>query len=120
MENASTTATRRQSAAPAAPRREESGTLKSFFKAVDILECFSVQKRELSGTEIARMLGMPKSTARRIIDSMREAGFLEQNANRECYRLELRLFEYGSTVLGSMAGPAKRRSDAGWSSAAPS
>ncbi len=88
----------------AAPRKsgDESSNLKSLFKVADILDCFSVQQRELSVSEIARMLGMPKSTAHRIIDSLRAVGFLEQDATRERYRLGLRLFEYGSTVLGSM------------------
>lgn len=81
---------------------EDPHNLKSLFKVADILDCFSVNQRELSVSEIARTLGMPKSTAHRIIDSLRAVGFLEQNATRERYRLGLRLFEYGSTVLGSM------------------
>ncbi len=84
------------------PGGEDTQTLKSLFKVVDILDCFSVSQRELSVSEIARTLGMPKSTAHRIIDSMRAAGLLEQDATRERYRLGLRLFEYGSTVLASM------------------
>jgi IclR family transcriptional regulator, KDG regulon repressor len=85
------------------PRREsESSNLKSLFKIIDVLDCFSLSERELSVSEIARRTGMPKSTAHRIADSLRVAGFLDQNASRERYRLGLRLFEYGSTVLGSM------------------
>ena len=82
--------------------RAEPHNLKSLFKITDILDCFSLAERELSVTEIARRTGMPKSTAHRIIDSLRTVGFLEQDATRERYRLGLRLFEYGSTVLGSM------------------
>lgn len=86
----------------AVPRDSESSNLKSLFKITDILDCFSLEERELSVSEIARRTGMPKSTAHRIADSLRVAGFLDQDASRERYRLGLRLFEYGSTVLGSM------------------
>jgi DNA-binding IclR family transcriptional regulator len=85
------------------PSRGNRPNLKSLFKIVDILDCFSVLDRELSVTEIARRTGMPKSTAHRIIDSLRAVGFLEQDSNRDHYRLGLKLFELGSTVLANMA-----------------
>ncbi len=97
-------------AAPRASRAEAAHQLKSLAKVADILDCFSLTARELAVSEIARRTGMPKSTAHRIIDSMRACGFLEQDATRERYRLGMKLFEYGSTVLSSMdlqriAGP---------------
>lgn len=91
--------------------REDAGhQLKSLAKVVDILDCFSGTTRELSVTEIARRCAMPKSTAHRIVDSMRHCGLLEQDATRERYRLGIKLFEYGSVVLSNMdlhrvAGP---------------
>jgi DNA-binding IclR family transcriptional regulator len=76
----------------------------------DILDCFSGRARELSVSDIARLTSMPKSTAHRIIDSMRACGFLEQDATHERYRLGMKLFEYGSVVLSNrelhrVAGP---------------
>jgi len=84
--------------------------LKSLTKVADILDCFTSNVRELSVSEIARQTSMPKSTAHRIIDSMKACGFLEQDATRERYRLGMKLFEYGSVVLSNMelnrvAGP---------------
>jgi IclR family KDG regulon transcriptional repressor len=103
---------RQAAAAPAARRGQgESGnSLKSLAKIADILDCFSVTVRELSVSEIVRRTGLPKSTAHRIIDSLRALGFLDQDATRERYRLGMKLFEYGSTVLSNMelhrvAGP---------------
>ena len=92
------------------PKGEPTHHLKSLAKVADILDCFSSTARELSVSEIARLTAMPKSTAHRIIDSMRVCGFLEQDADRERYRLGMKLFEYGSTVLANMelhrvAGP---------------
>jgi predicted transcriptional regulator len=96
-------------AAPPEPN-EEAGHLKSLAKVVDILDCFSSTVRELSVTEIARRCSMPKSTAHRIVDSMRRSGLLEQDATRDRYRLGIKLFEYGSVFLSNMdlqrvAGP---------------
>jgi DNA-binding IclR family transcriptional regulator len=76
--------------------------LKSLFKLADILDCFSTLDRELSVSEIARRTGMPKSTAHRLADSLKAVGFLEQDGNRDQYRLGLKLFELGSTVLANM------------------
>lgn len=101
MENRLKVAERARDVA-ATSREGESHNLKSLFKITEILDCFSLSERELSVSEIARRTGMPKSTTHRIIDSLRTVGFLDQDASRERYRLGLRLFEYGSTVLGSM------------------
>jgi IclR family transcriptional regulator, KDG regulon repressor len=90
-------------AEPGAAAREASRhNLKSLFKLIDILDCFSTLDRELSVTEIARRTRMPKSTAHRLADSLRAVGFLEQDASRDHYRLGLKLFELGSTVLANM------------------
>ena len=77
-------------------------TLKSLLKVVEILECFSIMDRQLSVTEIAQRTGIPKSTVHRLIDSAKVVGLLDQDGNRERYRLGLKLFELGSTVLMNM------------------
>lgn len=91
------------------PRRsdrspEPSGAtvLKSLHKAVRVLECFSLGEPRLPLTEIARRAGLPLSTAHRILATFREAGIVEQEADRDLYRLGLKLFELGSVVLANM------------------
>lgn len=82
------------------PRQED--TLKSMVKMLRILECFSTKDRKLSPSEIARRTGLPNSTAHRIAATLREIGFLDQDRGRDEYRLGLKLFELGSTVLANM------------------
>jgi DNA-binding IclR family transcriptional regulator len=66
------------------------------------LACFSLQEPRLSLSEIARRAELPLSTAHRILATLREAGLVEQEGERDLYRLGLKLFELGSMVLANM------------------
>ncbi|HYZ33093.1 MAG TPA: IclR family transcriptional regulator [Crenalkalicoccus sp.] len=76
--------------------------IKSLFKMLEVLECYSAVDRELTVIEIARRTGMPRTTVHRIVDSLRALGFLEQDASRERYRLGLKLFELGNVALTNL------------------
>jgi DNA-binding IclR family transcriptional regulator len=76
--------------------------VKSLFKMLDVLECFSGVDPELSVLQIAQRTGLPRTTVHRLVDSLRAVGFLEQEASRENYRLGLRLFGLGNTALTNM------------------
>ncbi len=76
--------------------------LKSLTKLVRILECFSRVERTLSLGDLCRRTDMPKSTAHRLVSSLREVGFLEQARGGDHYRLGLKLFELGNTALANM------------------
>ncbi|MBO6637880.1 MAG: IclR family transcriptional regulator [Roseitalea sp.] len=76
--------------------------IKSLYKVMRVLDCFSVKDDVLSVSDIARRLDIPQSTAHRLLSSMRSAGLLEQDRRRSGYRLGLKLFSLGSTVLATM------------------
>ena len=76
--------------------------VKSFQKIITILECFSTVDRSLSVTELAERSRLPHSTAHRLVASLRQIGLLDQDGNRSEYRLGLKLFEFGNTVLINM------------------
>jgi IclR family transcriptional regulator, KDG regulon repressor len=76
--------------------------VKSLFKIVDVLECFSDLEPELSVLQIARSTGLPRSTVHRLVDSLRAVGFLEQEARGGNYRLGIRLFGLGNAALTNM------------------
>lgn len=69
--------------------------VKSVVKTMRILECFTEQKPEWGVSEIARHLGLPKSTASTILDTLEFGMFVEKNVDTGRYRLGLRLFELG-------------------------
>lgn len=84
--------------------------LKSLFKLLQVLDCFTAREPELSVLEIARLTGLPRTTVHRLADSLRRVGFLEREASRERYRLGLKLFELGTSAVGNLplyrvAGP---------------
>ncbi|MDQ2080525.1 IclR family transcriptional regulator [Xanthobacteraceae bacterium Astr-EGSB] len=82
--------------------RPQEDNLKSLSKVVAILNCFSTDRRSLSLAEICAMLDYPRSTTHRFLASMREVGLLDQDKQRGNYRLGIRLFEYGNTVLANL------------------
>lgn len=81
--------------------REPEESLKSLVKVVKILDCFSTDQRTLSLVEVCKRMGFPKSTTHRLLASMREVGLLDQDRERDRYRLGIRLFQYGNTVLSN-------------------
>lgn len=78
----------------------ERENLKSLEKVGEILDCFSTKDRTLSLGEICKRTNYPKSTAHRLLASMRKVGFIDQENDR--YRLGLKLFEFGNIVLANM------------------
>jgi DNA-binding IclR family transcriptional regulator len=76
--------------------------VKSLRKAMRVLECFSLQEPRLPLTDIARKVGLPLSTTHRILATLRDVGIVEQEGDRDLYRLGLKLLELGSMVLANM------------------
>lgn len=83
--------------------------VKSFQKIMTILECFSTVDRSLSVTDLAERSELPHSTAHRLVASLRQIGLLDQDGSRSEYRLGLKLFELGNTVLINMDIHAEAR-----------
>ena len=61
--------------------------------AVSVLKLFSAERAELSVTEAARLLGMPKSTASRLLKAMLREGLLANVGSTSRYRLGHLFFE---------------------------
>lgn len=78
------------------------GRLSSVTAALRLLKLFSVDEPELGITEMARRLGVAKSTAHRLASTLLAEGFLEQIADEGRYRLGLQLFAVGSLVRRRM------------------
>ena len=87
--------------------------LKSVATALDVLECFAVDG-ELGVSDIARKLGVAKSTAHRLLTTLCSRGIAEQNPETGHYRLGLHLYELGQlaqsrSVLRHVALPTLTR-----------
>lgn len=68
----------------------------SLSRGISLLEMFSVNRPEISISEMARRSGMPKSTTHRLVGDLIAAGILERGDRG--VRLGLRLFELGHLV----------------------
>jgi len=76
---------------------KDGAIVQSVMKSSRILELF-VKNTELGISEISDEMGMSKSTAYGLVNTLVEAGMLEQNDENKKYRLGLKLFELGSLV----------------------
>ncbi len=72
-------------------------------RAIDILDSFTRQQRELSIPEIVRATGLNRSTAIRLVANLEQRGLLQRASNQGRYRLGQRLFQMGSIVYSSFS-----------------
>ena len=72
--------------------------LKSVGSALDVMECFATDG-ELGVSDIARRLGVAKSTAHRLLQTLASRGFVEQVSHSGQYRLGMHLYELGALAL---------------------
>jgi DNA-binding IclR family transcriptional regulator len=63
--------------------------------AADILRCFSADRHELTVTEVASLLSLPKSNVSRLLRAMRDAGLLETIGTSKRYRPGALMVELG-------------------------
>lgn len=80
---------------PAEESFRDTGTLKSVGTALDLISCFAYDT-ELGVSDIARRLGIAKSTAHRLLLTLRSRGLVEHDPETRLYRLGLRLSEFGN------------------------
>ncbi len=85
---------------------EEGYKVKSLVKAVNVLECFSVQNPELGITEIATMLDTQKSTVHNILTTFQKLGYISQNPDNGKYSLGIKLLQF-SYIINSHIGIRK-------------
>ncbi len=69
---------------------DEGFAVKSLGRALKVLECFSIEQPELGVSEIAKMLGMQKSTVFNILATYQKAGYIVQNPKTTKYYLGLK------------------------------
>ena len=74
---------------------------KSLEKALSILECFSREKRELSATEIAKMLGLNLSSIYPLLATLSRFDYITRKENGK-YSLGISLVVKGNLVISSL------------------
>ena len=77
---------------------ERSNLVKSVIKALDLMEILA-GKGELSIGELNDHLGWDKSTIHRLLSTLREKGYVQQNPQNQKYRAGIKIFEVGNQVV---------------------
>jgi len=77
----------------------QSKKIGSVQRSIDILNLFNSQTPELGTTEIARALGLHKSTVASLVYTLEANGLLTQNPDTRKYRLGLKIVERASAML---------------------
>jgi len=76
--------------------------LSSVATAIQLLKSFSEEEVDLGISELARRLGVAKSTVHRLAATLVSEGLLEQDRETEKYRLGIALFRLGALVRRRM------------------
>ena len=72
-------------------------------RALDILDCFSFQNKEMCLSEVVQQTGLNKTTAKRLMANLTTRGYLQKDPESKRYQLGLRLFELGGIVFSSFS-----------------
>lgn len=86
----------------ARPRTLEPDGLRTIQRAAEVLRRFSVHRPTWGLREVARSLGLPRSTAHRLLRAMETAGFLVYDPEGQTYRLGLWLAQLGEVAMASV------------------
>jgi len=76
-------------------------------RASEILDCFTIDRPDLSVHEISRETGLSKSTVHRILIALEVNRLIQQNQDNGSYRLGLRLFDLGNRVVSNIREVAR-------------
>lgn len=75
--------------------------MKSVQRVIRVLKSFTENNSKMGLSKIAKNNNLPKSTAHRILKSLKEEGFISQNKTNGKYRLGIGLFNLGNLALKS-------------------
>lgn len=76
-------------------KSKDSDSLRTVQRAIDILNCFTLEQPELSLTEIAKKIDLAKSTTTRLLGTLELNNLVSKNPNTLKYKLGHRLYYLG-------------------------
>ena len=79
-------------------KKSQSSLIKSVEKAIAILNAFTIERPELSVTELSQQLALHKSTVSRLLSTLEGGGLVEQNPETGKYHLGAALLGLGALV----------------------
>lgn len=89
---------------------DERYNIRAVERTMDILNCFSGEREELSLSEISTQIDLPRSSTHRFLVTLENGGFLEVNPLNHYYHLGSKILNLGSLAIGRI-----RLADKGYS-----
>lgn len=83
-------------------RNNDTNMVSTVNKALQILQCFTIERPERKVTEIANSLGMNKSNVSRLLTTLASQGFVVKDPDTQKYRLGLALIPLYAVVTTSL------------------
>ncbi|HYE12074.1 MAG TPA: IclR family transcriptional regulator [Patescibacteria group bacterium] len=81
---------------------KEDVKVKSLYKSLSILECFTARNPELGITEISNMLGLYKSNVHNMLSTLETAGYVYKNPITSKYGLTNKMLEFSYVVTSRL------------------
>ena len=72
--------------------------VKSLYRALKLLDYFTIEVPQRGITELAELSGMLKSTVHNVVSTFQKCGFLEQNSDNNKYRLGMKILELNNNL----------------------
>lgn len=76
--------------------------IQSVDRALQILDLFEDQNKEIKITDISALTGLHKSTLHSLLKTLQSRGYIDQNEDNGRYRLGMKLVERGNFVVNSL------------------
>ncbi|MGH3250460.1 MAG: IclR family transcriptional regulator [Trebonia sp.] len=81
---------------------DDSASSQSLERGLAILGAFTPDRPALGISELARLLGLTRSTTHRYVATLAKLGYLDQDDATRKYRLGIRVLDLGFSVLGAL------------------
>lgn len=83
-------------------KQAEDVKVKSLYKSLKILECFTTKNPELGITEIAERLSLNKSNVHSILSTLLAAGYVEKASGTDKYKLGWKMLEFSYVITSRL------------------
>lgn len=83
-------------------RIDQDAKVKSLYKALMVLDCFSAERQEIGVSEIARELKMSKGSVYNILSTFESCGYIVKNPVSEKYGLSFKVLELSHLLVNKL------------------
>jgi IclR family transcriptional regulator, KDG regulon repressor len=83
------------------PSENKTYFVQALERAIDILDCFSSERREVTSVQVTKLTGLNRTTVTRILNHLTNRNLLKFDAETKYYRLGSKIIELGGIAISS-------------------